>query len=176
MSESIAYQVRDGHNFRIPEDITACQVLLRTTRREIRLLEKDAVTHRDNEQQEKLREATKKGDKTTAKAIKFKMVAETTKRMFRKLQSCRGKKSTGLSRLEVPKDPTDSNYKDCTEWVSIDAPEEIEAKLISRNQSHFGQAHGSFPTKPFFSEWVDWGASSHTSELILEGEFHDETR
>jgi hypothetical protein len=80
-----------------------------------------------------------------------------------------------LSRLEVPKDPTDSNYKDCTEWVSIDAPEEIEAKLISRNQSHFGQAHGSFPTKPPFSEWVDWGASSHTSELILEGEFHDET-
>jgi hypothetical protein len=88
MSESIAYQVRDGHNFRIPEDITACQVLLRTTRREISLLEKDAVTHRDNEQQEALREATKKGDKTTAKAIKFKMVAETTKRMFRKLQSC----------------------------------------------------------------------------------------
>ena len=103
------------------------------------------------------------------------MVAETTKCMFRKLQSCRGRKSTGLSRLEVPKDPTDSNYKDCTEWVSIDAPEEIEAKLISQNQSHFGQAHGAFPTKPPFSEWVDWGAPPPTSELILEGKFQDAT-
>ena len=52
---------------------------------------------------------------------------------------------------------------------------EIEAKLISCNQRHFGQAKSSFPTKPPFSEWVDWGASSHTSELIIEGKFKDET-
>ena len=28
-----------------------------------------------------------------------------------------------------------------------------------------------FPTVPPFSEWVDWGASSHISKLILEGTF-----
>ena len=28
-----------------------------------------------------------------------------------------------------------------------------------------------FPTVPPFSEWIDWGASSHTSKLILEGTF-----
>ena len=104
------------------------------------------------------------------------MVAETTKRMYKKLRNCRGRKSTGLSRVEVPADPTDTNYTDCTEWISIDAPKEIEAKLIARNQQHFGQAKDSFPTKPPFSEWVDWGASSHIAELILEGDFNDDTQ
>ena len=32
--------------------------------------------------------------------------------------------------------------------------------------------HGTFPTVPPFSKWIDWGASSHFSELILEGIFH----
>ena len=55
---------------------------------------------------------------------------------------------------------------------SIDTPQEIESKLRDRNQHHFGQAHGMFPTIPPFSEWIDWGASSYISELILEGTFH----
>ena len=28
-----------------------------------------------------------------------------------------------------------------------------------------------FPTNPPFSEWINWGASSHTSKLILEPTF-----
>ena len=52
--------------------------------------------------------------------------------------------------------------------ITIDTPQEIESKLHERNQCHFGQAHGSFPTVPPFSEWIGWGASSHISELILE--------
>ena len=40
-----------------------------------------------------------------------------------------------------------------------------------RNQRYFGQVHGTFPTVPAFSEWINWGASSHTSDLILEGTF-----
>ena len=138
-------------------------------------MEKDAVTHRANEQNTLLREATAKGDKKEAKEIRFKMVAERTKRMYKKLKNCRGRTNTSLSRLEVPTDPTETNYKDCTEWISIDAPKEIDAKLIARNQHHFGQAKDTFPTKPPFSEWVDWGASSHIAELILEGDFTDET-
>ena len=55
--------------------------------------------------------------------------------------------------------------------MTIDPPKEIESKQRERNQRHFGQAHGTFPTVPPFSEWIDWGASSHTSELILEGTF-----
>ena len=83
-----------------------------------------------------------------------------------------GIQKTGISRLEVPQDPTNFNYKKCTEWITIDTPQEIESKLHDHNQRHFGQAHGTFPTAPPFSEWIDWGASSHISELILEGTFH----
>ena len=57
-------------------------------------------------------------------------------------------------------------------WITIDTPKEIESKLRKHNQHHFGQAHGMFPTVPPFSEWIDWGISSHISELILEGTFH----
>jgi hypothetical protein len=118
-------------------------------------MEKDATTHRANKQQSLLREATAQGDKKKAKEIKFKIVAEATKRMFWKLNNCKGNPKTGLSRLDVPRDPTDVNYKDCKDWISLDTAKEIEDKLIAKNQTHFGQAKGSFPTVPPFSEWVD---------------------
>ena len=163
MSDSIAQQVNDGHSFKLPATIPECVLLIRTTQRDIRRMEKDATTHRANEQQSLLREATAQGDKKKAKEIKFKIVAEATKRMFRKLNNCKGTPKTGLSRLDVPRDPTDVNYKDCKDWISLDTPKEIEDKLIAKNQTHFGQAKGSFPTVPPFSEWVDWGASSHVA-------------
>ena len=55
--------------------------------------------------------------------------------------------------------------------MTIDTLQEIDSKLHEHNQSHFGQAHSTFATVPPFSEWIDWGASSHTSEIILEGTF-----
>ena len=69
------------------------------------------------------------------------------------------------------RDPANFNYKQCTEWLTIDTPQEIESKLRKCNQCHFGQVHGTFPTVPPFSEWIDWGTFSHTSKLILEGTF-----
>ena len=101
------------------------------------------------------------------------MVVENTKRMCRKLRSLQNKSKTGLSRLEVPEDINERNYKQCKEWISITTPKDIEEKLGDRNQYHFGQAKGSFPTVPPFSEWVDWGASTHVAELILEGNFNE---
>ena len=92
--------------------------------------------------------------------------------MYQKLRYIRGIQKTGISRLEVPQDPTNFDYKKYTELITRDTPQEIESKLRDRNQRHFGQAHGMFPTVPPFSEWIDWGASSHISELILEGTFH----
>ena len=52
--------------------------------------------------------------------------------------------------------------------------QEIEHHLCNRNWKHFGQAHGTFPTISPFSEWVDWGAASHTADLILEGKFDNQ--
>ena len=40
-------------------------------------------------------------------------------------------------------------------WISLEMPQEIEEAVQKRNQTHFGQAHGSFPAIPLFSKWVD---------------------
>ena len=67
-----------------------------------------------------------------------------------------------------------SNPKECTEWHSVTIPQEIEKHLLKRNQTHFGQARGTFPTTSPFSEHIDWAASTHEADLILEGEYDNE--
>ena len=99
------------------------------------------------------------------------MKAEETKRMFRKIRTCRGQVNSSLSSIQIP--AHDMDTADCEEWITIDTPLELELKLRERNQKHFGQASGTFPTVPQFSEKIDWGASTHTSDLILDGEFDD---
>ena len=50
-------------------------------------------------------------------------------------------------------------------------PRISKADCANANQRHFGQVHSMFLTVPPFSKWIDWGASSHISKLILEGTF-----
>ena len=52
-------------------------------------------------------------------------------------------------------------------WISLETPQEIKEALQKCIQTHFGQAHGSCPTIPPFSEWVNWQASPYQAELIL---------
>ena len=75
-SSSIAHQVRDGNNFLLPATIPECQQRCRDTQQEIRKLEKDSITLRIEEQTQLSREAIQRGDHETAKAIKYRLVAE----------------------------------------------------------------------------------------------------
>lgn len=160
-----------GNDFLIPASIPECQCQCRAVNTELRELERDARTHRREEQLSLLRAAQAVGDTALSKTIRNKIIAENTKEMYRKLRNVRGRQQSGFSKIEVPLDPTDHNYKQCREWISVDTPVDTEEKLRNRNQRHFGQAHGTFPTIPPFSEWVDWSASSHAAELILEGKW-----
>ena len=135
------------------------------------LAQREFSSKEAGEQPKLHRDAIQRGDHDTAKAIKYRLAAERTKQMYQKLRYIWGIQKTGISHLEVPQDSTNFDYKHCTEWITIDTPQDIESKLREHNQRHFGQAHGTFPTVPPFSEWIDWGASSHISELILEGTF-----
>ena len=132
---------------------------------------RDSSTHRRNELVDAKKTAENSGDKKAAREICKVIVAEQTKMMYRKLRFARGIQKTGLSRLEVPRDTPERDYKACKDWITIEVPKEIEQKLLERNQHHFGQAHGTYPTVPPFSEWIDWGASTHQAELVLEGNF-----
>jgi hypothetical protein len=172
LSDAIAFQVREGHDFTIPETLQECQKACRITQQAIRALEKHAVTHRREEMTEAKKKADLSGNKQESQDIKHIMVAEKTKAMFQKLKFARGINKTGLSRIQIPRDDTKRDYKGCTDWITIEVPKEIEEKLRERNQRHFGQADGTHPTVPPFCEWIDWGASTHQAELILEGNFH----
>ena len=155
--------------FEAPLTVDECNVELRKIQRQIKEMTQDAVHQRQNEQKDALDTALKQGDKKTAKSIRRRMAAERTKDMYKKLRMCRGAERGGITRLDVPMDSSNTDYQNCQEWLTIETPAEIEDRLLQRNQVHFGQAHGTFPTIPPFSEWVDWQASTHTSELILEG-------
>ena len=172
--EAIARYKNQDEEFEIPTTLAACQALCRQIQQQIRQSTKDAVFHRQNEQLIQLRDAEAKGNKKKAKLIKNLMAAERTKNMYKKIRQCRGAEKAGITRLDVPADPDDVNYKSCVDWISIDTPEEIESRLLQRNQTHFGQADGLFPTRPPFCEWIDWGASTHVADLILEGQWNTE--
>ena len=86
LSSSIAHQVHDSNNFLLPATLLECQQRCRDAQQEIRKLEKDSVTLRIEEQTKLRREAIQRGDHETAKAIKYRLVAECTKRMYQKLR------------------------------------------------------------------------------------------
>ena len=75
--------------------------------------------------------------------------------------------------MEVPRDPN-QDPKHCTEWMEIDTPEAITKHLLERNQKHFGQAQGTpFTISPLQIQ-VDFGATTETCEMMLQGDY-DET-
>lgn len=80
----------------------------------------------------------------------------------------------GITSIKISSDPGQQASKACTEWLTVDTPKEFQDGLSQRNQTHFVQAAGTFLTVPPFSEKVDWNASTHTAELILEGEYNDD--
>ena len=86
LSSSIAHQVRDGHDFLVPETIPECKQCCCAAQKEIRVrkLEKDSVTLRREEQTRLHSEAIQCGDHETANAIKYHLAAERTKQMYPK--------------------------------------------------------------------------------------------
>jgi hypothetical protein len=84
-----------------------------------------------------------------------------------------GNQKSTLNRLEVPLDPK-QDPKSCKEWVTVDAPEEITAYLLERNRKHFSQALGTPFTVPPLNVQVNYGASTASCELMLEGAYDSE--
>lgn len=172
MHHSFQYNTSSTTTFQLPSAIPECQIELRKIQGEIRQLERSASTIRQTEQEELYNAAIQNEDTKTAKALKYRILAEHKKTMFQKLWSIRSVAKSTLTRLDIPRDPSEKDYKNCIHWISLDMPETIEECLIERNQYHFGHAQCMYLTIPPFSEWVDWSASSHTAYLILKGQFN----
>ena len=79
-----------------------------------------------------------------------------------------------MNKLLIPQTANPSSSTSNVNWISLETPHEIEEALQIHNQTHFGQAHGSFPTIPPFSRWVAWQASTYQTELILNSTFQQD--
>ena len=97
------------------------------------------------------------------------MRVEAIKRLFRKLRALRLRgERRGVTALEIPV-PPDSNPKTCTDWRVIDVPTEIVKQLQKRNQTHFGQAHGTPFTVTPLVEDLGFCGDGPGAEAILQG-------
>jgi hypothetical protein len=105
------------------------------------------------------------GNKAGAKSIRKILKAEETREMQRQLKWAKPRNDVGITAVRVP---TDGDYSNS--WQTLDDPTEVQEALQHRNQIHFGQAHGTFPTTPQFTDHVDWMASTITADMILNGE------
>jgi hypothetical protein len=168
---SIAHLSRHGYDFLIPSTLLECRTALKQAQTQIRQTEKDAVDYRCKEQQRRIADLLAAvGKPGNANRIRHQIKAEEVKAMYRKIRSVQGTSKQGITCLLVPKDK-DEDPKTCTGWVSVDLPHDIETHLRYRNRQHFGQAAGTPPTMPPFSDHIDWAPSTRTAELILKGDY-----
>ena len=155
----------------LPQTLQECESESKQLGREIKKMEKHAGTLRRQEQLANIEMRLQKGDRAGAKAIRNIMAAEETKEMWKQIKALNPNQDGGITTVEVPSngDLSTPNCKQCQSWNLLTDPVEIRQALICRNRLHFGQAHGTFPTIPPFSEDIDWAASTTISDEILEG-------
>lgn len=162
---------------KLPTTETECKKQLKKAQEEIRRLVKESRTLREEEQLTRLAElelSQEVNAKKKAAIIRKIKKTEAIAAVFAKLRKLRHCARSGLSQIQVPLH-TGENPKTCTEWRTLTVPHEVETALLERNRKHFGQAKGTPFTVAPLSEMVDFTACTHTADLILEGNFQDET-
>jgi len=105
--------------------------------------------------------------------------AETMSRVYRKIKFIRQRNQRGsLASIKVPRDPSVRETAAMKElpdndanWRTIRIPEEIERKLLERNQQHFGQAEGTPFTKEPLSMQIKYDGTGIHAEAILQGTY-----
>jgi hypothetical protein len=184
--------------FNLSEEMTMENILeeIQELRVELKTIHKKHEERRAKFLLEKANIAEDTGDKKKAKLILQIRNKEREARAFGKLQFQRGRSNRGggISQLQVPQswptlqdynenedyileDPKLVNQGNSNQWREVNCPKEIEFLLILRNQRHFGQAETD--NTPFTTENMkhkfNWKASTNEAELVLEGEYEDET-
>jgi hypothetical protein len=149
----------------------------------LREMELHSLSVRHDKIEAKLSIASDMGDKTKQQRLDSIRNSKAQIAMYQKVKSVRGKHTHGgFTSIDVPSswppahsDPTslDSlpDSKKATAWRTVDLPDKIVYYLLTRNRLHFGQAKGTPFTQLRFSHQLNWGASTKTAELILDGDF-----
>jgi len=158
-------------NFTLPTTLLDLCSLLNSINTEIQQLETNDKISRATEQAEAKEARLAAGDIAGAKALRNIIIAEETREMWKQIRSMEDASDQGVTTVQIPADGDLSNLncKTCEAWINLDQPEAIREALIQRNKLHFGQAHGTFPTKAPFSEKITWEADTPFSDMLLDG-------
>jgi hypothetical protein len=95
--------------------------------------------------------------------------------LFKVQNTMNPKQRSGFNTLEMPcKDveghATDDSGK-ATSWKTTTIHKEIEAQLIQRNISHFGQANGTLFGSTEFQQDFGYTGTGETVKKLLNGEY-----
>ena len=158
----------------LPDNVASCSKLLREAKQHVKEIVAESVQRRDDELARKLKhleQSESNADRDAARKLRRLRKAEDIKNLFKKLKYVRTKEERrGVTRLEIPKDPTD-DPKTCKEWKQVDVPTEILELLQTRNRLHFGQAHGTPFTVPPLSSHLGFDGDSKYGDQILNGTY-----
>jgi exonuclease III len=147
---------RCGIDLYLPPTIQSAITMLSTEVSTLRQLSQEHKELRQKELEERVLEASSRGNKTCAQIIRAIKTSETYQQTFQILRNLKRKSSPSqqIDRVEIPMSwppphtPLDSisNLEDpklCTEWRLVTLPAEVEYYLLLRNRLHFGQAEGT---------------------------------
>ena len=157
-----------------PNTKIECSKLLREAKQRVKEIVHDSFQRRDDELAQKLNALEQSADavdRVTARRLRHLKKAEDIKNLFKKLKYVRTKtERRGVTRLEVPRDPT-VDPKKCNDWKVIDVPTEILELLQVRNRAHFGQSHGSPFTIEPLSLHLGFDGDTPQGRQILQGTY-----
>ena len=156
----------------IPDDMPSIKKALIEAQNALRQVRKDSAHHRRELLKKRIADAILANDPTKNKAAKQIARAEATQALHTKIRfiSKASDQQSGLTRLEVPEDPS-IDPKKCTAWTTVDTPEEITTYLLERNRTHFRQADGTPFTIDPLKYQVDFGATTEACETMLTGDY-----
>ena len=148
---SIAHLTRDSSSFLIPANPVECQKCCKNLQKLICQYEKSAAMLCQEELYQCLQTAKLLGDTATITHIWTILSVENRRSTFKKLWNIQAPSSSGMNKVLIPQTANPSSSTSNVNWISLETPHETEEALQIHNLTHFGQAHGSFPTNPPFS-------------------------
>lgn len=161
--------------YQSPNTLSECTTQLR---KEHKILQRAIINHRNIRKKEfedkilSLEMSGIKDDQSYAKILRNILKAEATKNLFKKLRNIlKPPRSSQIQSVSVPTDPT-QDPKSCTEWTTLDIPQDIYQSITTRNQQHFNQAHGSPFTKEPLSDDLSYnGVEGPEVQHVLQGNY-----
>jgi exonuclease III len=173
----LTHDMTEMHNqFSLPTTRVSCSHALRNAKAQVRKIVLQSYTTRDIERKRKiqiLENSANPIERATVRHLKRMKKSEDIRQLFGKLRNIqRTQERRGVTRLEIPVHP-EEDPKVCKEWQQIDIPDQILDQLLTRNQNHFGQAHGTPFTIPPLSDQLGFCANTEASRDILQGNFDD---